>query len=208
VQAARRAAQHRAQRQRRQPLGDYSARRSTRGPVHFLVHQRVPAVGRGLQLGTRSPRTSSRRGTAAQAGAPSRGPSRRAPAVPPLSGVVVELDNGFAAATGRLGRLLHQGAARHLHGDGVGPGPQLRLLDAHAAPGLVVGSGGIVNQNFCMTGGSTCSPTASASTTRRAGTATAVINRNECVRVDIAVKNAGCANETGISATLTTSTRA
>ena len=38
------------------------------------------------------------------------------------------------------------------------------------------------------------------------GNGNGVINSNECVNLDIALKNNGCANATGISATLTTDT--
>ena len=38
------------------------------------------------------------------------------------------------------------------------------------------------------------------------GNGNGVINSNECVNLDIALKNNGCANATGISATLTTNT--
>ena len=43
-------------------------------------------------------------------------------------------------------------------------------------------------------------------TTRHHGNGNGVINSNECVNLNVALKNNGCANATGISATLTTST--
>ncbi|PYJ67458.1 MAG: hypothetical protein DME76_15180, partial [Verrucomicrobia bacterium] len=70
---------------------------------------------------------------------------------------------------------------------------------------VVPPGGGTVTQNFQMTG--TSKLEANGFTIDDSlGNNNGIVNRAECVRVNLGVKNNGCAKETGISATLTTTT--
>src|SRR4029453_5389446 len=70
-----------------------------------------------------------------------------------------------------------------------------------ANPTVVITSGGTANQDFTMAG---------TSNLQQNGPVTiggdGVINRDDCVNLNVELKNNGCANATGISATLTTTT--
>ena len=62
-------------------------------------------------------------------------------------------------------------------------------------------------QNFCMTGTSNLQANGfTIDDTNSGGNGNNVVNKNECINANLGVKNNGCASETGISATLTTST--
>ena len=75
-----------------------------------------------------------------------------------------------------------------------------------ASPTLTITSGGTTTQNFSMVGTSNLQFNSVAINDATSGNGNGVINRNECVNLNVALKNMGCANATGISATLTTST--
>ena len=74
------------------------------------------------------------------------------------------------------------------------------------SPTVTITSGGTTTQNFTMVGTSNLQENSVTIDDATSGNGNGVINRNECVNLNIALKNNGCANATGISATLTTST--
>ena len=117
-----------------------------------------------------------------------------------LSGVVVTLSNGYAGATNANG----------VYSFLVPPGTYTATAaDADrnctsalpANPTVTITSGGTTNQNFTMVG---------TSNLQQNGPVTidgnGVINRDDCVNLNVELKNNGCANATGVSATLTTTT--
>jgi hypothetical protein len=121
----------------------------------------------------------------------------------PISGVVVTLNNGFAAATNASGN----------YSISVPPGSYtVTAADASrncatstpASAAITVNTGGTTNQNFCMTGGSNLESNG-VTIDDSSGNSNGVINANECVKLNLPIKNNGCATESAISATLTTS---
>jgi hypothetical protein len=75
-----------------------------------------------------------------------------------------------------------------------------------ANPTVTITSGGTTTRNFTMVGTSNLQENGVAINDATSGNGNGVINRNECVNLNVALKNNGCANATGISATLTTTT--
>ncbi len=118
----------------------------------------------------------------------------------PLSGVIVTLSNGFAGATNASG----------VYSFLVPPGTYTATAtDADrnctsaspAHPTVTITSGGTATQNFTMAGTSNLelnSFTVSGNN--------GVINRNDCVNMNVVLKNNGCANATSISSMLETTT--
>jgi hypothetical protein len=137
--------------------------------------------------------------TSAPAWGTLRGTIRSSPSNATLSGVVVTLSNGYAGATNASG----------VYSFLVPPGTYTaRAADADrnctsaspANPTVTITSGGTTTQNFTMVGTSNLQE--NGVTIGGDG----VIHRFDCVNLNIALKNNGCANATGISATLTTTT--
>jgi Carboxypeptidase regulatory-like domain len=133
------------------------------------------------------------------------GTVRSSPSNAPLSGVIVTLSNGYAGATNANG----------VYSFLVPPGTYTATAadaDRHCtsasppSPTLTITSGGTTTQNFSMVGTSNLELNAVAINDATSGNGNGVINSNECVNLNVALKNNGCANATGISATLTTST--
>jgi hypothetical protein len=121
-----------------------------------------------------------------------------------LSGVLVTLSNGYAGATNANGVysiLVPPGTYTATAAD-----PDRNCTTASPAwANVVVTSGGTVTQNFSMRGGSNLESNGF-TIDDSSGNHNGVINSNECVSLDIALKNNGCADERSISATLTTTT--
>jgi hypothetical protein len=137
--------------------------------------------------------------TSAPAWGTLRGTIRSSPSNATLSGVVVTLSNGYAGATNASG----------VYSFLVPPGTYTaRAADADrnctsaspANPTVTITSGGTTTQNFTMAGTSNLQE--NGVTIGGDG----VIHRFDCVNLNIALKNNGCANATGVSATLTTTT--
>src|SRR6185436_13466868 len=75
-----------------------------------------------------------------------------------------------------------------------------------ATVSVIATSGATTTQNFCMSGNPNINFTNMVFDDSVAGNGNGVVNRNECVNLNVSVKNAGCANVSGVTATLTTST--
>src|SRR5438874_3177297 len=122
----------------------------------------------------------------------------------PISGVTVTLSNGYAGASNASGVytiLVPAGSYTASAADPERNCTSATPPSANVAPP----GGGTVNQNFAMTG--TSKLEANGFTIDDSlGNNNGIVNRAECVRVNLGVKNNGCATETAISATLTTTT--
>ena len=126
------------------------------------------------------------------------------PSRAPLSGVLVTLTNGYAGATNANGVysiLVPAGTYTATAAD-----PDRNCTTASpASANIVVTSGGTVTQDFSMSGDSNLESNGF-TINDSSGNHNGVINSNECVNLDLALKNNGCAVERNISATLTTTT--
>ena len=103
--------------------------------------------------------------------------------------------------------LLVFGSARNLHRNGCRRRPQLHAAPRLPIPTVTITSGGTATQNFTMVGTSNLEENGvTIDDTASGGNGNGVINRNECVNLNVELKNNGCANATASSATLTTTT--
>src|SRR6266496_4564247 len=133
------------------------------------------------------------------------GTVRSSPSNAPLSGVIVTLSNGYAGATNANGVysfLVPPGTYTATAADA----DRNCTSASPPSPTVTITSGGTTTQNFSMVGTSNLELNAVAINDATSGNGNGVINSNECVNLNVALKNNGCANATGISATLTTST--
>ena len=117
-----------------------------------------------------------------------------------LSGVIVTLSNGYAGATNASG----------VYSFLVPPGTYTATAtDADrnctsaspANPTVNINSGGTATQNFTMVGTSNLELNRFAISGNNG-----VVNSNDCVNMNVVLKNNGCANATSISSTLTSNT--
>ena len=121
-----------------------------------------------------------------------------------ISGVAVTLSNGYAAASNASGVYsisVPAGSYTASAADAARNCTSASPASANVSPG----SGGTVTQNFIMTGTSKLDSTG-VTIDDSLGNNNGIVNKNECVRLNVGVKNNGCAMETAISATLTTTT--
>jgi len=133
------------------------------------------------------------------------GTVRSSPSNATLSGVVVTLSNGYAGATNANGVysfLVPPGTYTATAADA----DRNCTSASPPSPTVTITSGGTTTQNFSMVGTSNLQENDVAIDDATSGNGNGVINSNECVNLNVALKNNGCANATGISATLTTST--
>jgi hypothetical protein len=123
----------------------------------------------------------------------------------PISGVTVTLSNGYAGATdanGVYSILTPVGSYTATAADTA-----RNCATSTPASASVTVTSGTATQNFCMTGTSNLqSNGVTIDDASSGGNGNGVMNTNECAYVNIGVKNNGCATETSISATLTTTT--
>jgi hypothetical protein len=123
----------------------------------------------------------------------------------PVSGVIVALNNGFAGATNSNGVysvLVPSGAYTASASD-----PNRNCTTAIPGnPSVTINVGGTTTQNFTITGDSKLEANGATVDDAPNGNGNGVANKNECFNINANVKNNGCAGETAISATLTTST--
>jgi hypothetical protein len=122
----------------------------------------------------------------------------------PISGVRVALSNGYAGASDENGvYTIIVPAGSNI---AVAADPNRNCTSASpASANVTVSGGGMVTQNFVMTG--TSKLEANGFTINDdLGNNNGIVNRAECVKLSLGIKNNGCARATAISATLTTTT--
>lgn len=122
----------------------------------------------------------------------------------PISGVTVTLSNGYAGASDANGVYTIIVPAGSYTATAADPNRNC----ASAAPASATVSpqgGGSVSQNFSMTGASKLEANGF-TIDDSSGNSNGVVNKAECVRVNVGVKNNGCAKESAISGTLSTTT--
>ncbi|HEX3110256.1 MAG TPA: hypothetical protein VHU41_14270, partial [Thermoanaerobaculia bacterium] len=123
----------------------------------------------------------------------------------PLSGVIVNLSNGFAGTTNASGNYsisVPSGTYTATASDT----DRACSTGSPATVAVVVPANGSTSQNFCMTGASNLQFNAITIDDATNGNNNGVINKNECVNLNVTLKNNGCANESAISAVLSTTT--
>src|SRR4029077_18017660 len=122
----------------------------------------------------------------------------------PISGVRVALSNGYAGASNQNGVytiIVPAGSYTAVAAD-----PNRNCTAATpASANVTLPGGGTVTRNFLMTG--TSKLEANGFTINDdLGNNNGIVNRGECVKLNLGIKNNGCARATAISATLTTTT--
>jgi len=123
----------------------------------------------------------------------------------PLSGVIVNLSNGFAGATDASGNYSIRVPAATYTAT-ASDTDRACSSSSPATVSVVVPANGSTSQNFCMTGASNLQFSSLTIDDATHGNNNGVVNKNECINLNVALKNNGCANETAISATLSTTT--
>jgi hypothetical protein len=122
----------------------------------------------------------------------------------PISGVRVALSNGYAAASDANGVytiIVPAGSYTAIAADAARTCVSASPTSASVSPP----GGGAVSQNFIMTG--TSKLDANGFTIDDSlGNGNGIVNRGECVKLNLGIKNNGCAKATAISAHLTTTT--
>jgi hypothetical protein len=122
----------------------------------------------------------------------------------PISGVRVLLSNDFAGASDASGVytiLVPAGTYTAMAADAARNCTAATPASATVSPP----GGGTVIQNFAMTGASKLEANGFV-VDDYLGNGNGIVNRGECVKLNLGVKNNGCAKETTISGHLTTST--
>jgi hypothetical protein len=123
----------------------------------------------------------------------------------PLAGVLVTLSNGFAGASDATGHYSISVPAGSYTATSASTDRNC-ASSTPASASVSVSSAGTTTQNFCMTGSSNLQYNSLAVDDSAAGNGNGIVNANECFSLNVGVRNHGCANETAIAATLTTST--
>jgi Dockerin type I domain len=122
----------------------------------------------------------------------------------PVPNVIVRLNNGYAATSNASGVYSILVPAGSYTADALDPDRNCATAAPAGVP-VFVSSGSSAPQNFTITGSSKLESnglTIDDST----GNANGIVNKAECVNLNIPVKNNGCATESAISANLTTTT--
>jgi hypothetical protein len=122
----------------------------------------------------------------------------------PISGVRVALSNGYAGASdvnGVYTILVPAGSYTATAADAA----RNCASASPASPMVIPPGGGMVTQNFAMTGVSKLEANGF-TLDDSLGNGNGIVNRAECVLLNLGVKNNGCAKATAISAQLTTTT--
>jgi len=122
----------------------------------------------------------------------------------PISGVTVTLNNGYAGASNASGVYTILVPAGSYTATAADPERNCTSATPASAPVAPPG-GGTVTQDFQMAGTSKLEANGFA-IDDSLGNNNGIVNRAECVKLNLGVKNNGCAKETAISATLTTTT--
>jgi hypothetical protein len=122
----------------------------------------------------------------------------------PIPGVTVMLSNGYAGASNASGIYTILVPAGSYSATATDPKRNCTSSTPASAPVAPTG-GGTVTQNFQMTGASKLEGTG-ATINDSLGNNNGIVNRGECILLNLGVKNNGCAGETAISSILTTTT--
>jgi hypothetical protein len=120
-----------------------------------------------------------------------------------LSGVIVTLNNGYAGATNANGVYSFLAPPGTYTATATDPD---RNCNASSPVNVIVTSGNTVTRNFVVTGGSNLEPDGFTINDAASGNGNGIINSNECVNMNFKMANNGCANESAISATLSSTT--
>jgi hypothetical protein len=123
----------------------------------------------------------------------------------PISGVIVSLDNGYAGATNASGVYtipVPSGGYTAIAADAA----RNCTVASPASVPVSINVGATTTQNFMMSGASKLEANGATVDDSGSGNGNGIVNVNECFNLNPNVKNNGCATETAISATLTTST--
>jgi hypothetical protein len=123
----------------------------------------------------------------------------------PVPGVRVALSNGFAGASNASGNYTISVPAGTYTATAADADRNCATSTPSSAL-LTVVNGGTISQNFCMSGSSNLQSNGVTIDDSFTGDNDGIISRDECAYVNLGVKNNGCASETAISATLTTTT--
>ncbi|MEA2274694.1 MAG: hypothetical protein QOI98_3402, partial [Solirubrobacteraceae bacterium] len=123
----------------------------------------------------------------------------------PLSGITVTLSNGFAGISDASGNYSIHVPAGTYTASAAGLDRSC-TTSSPATVSVIATSGATTTQTFCMTGASNLETTGTTIDDASSGNSNGIVNRNECIRLNVALKNTGCSNETAISATLSTAT--
>src|SRR6185503_14214383 len=122
----------------------------------------------------------------------------------PISGVTVSLNNGYAGASNASGVYTILVPAGSYTATAADPKRNCTSSTPGSVPVAPTG-GGTVTQNFQMTGTSKLEANG-VTINDSLGNNNGIVNRAECVLLNLGVKNNGCATETAIAAILTTTT--
>jgi hypothetical protein len=123
----------------------------------------------------------------------------------PISGALVTLSNGFAATSNASGNYSILVPAGTYTASAAAPARNC-TSGSPSTVSVTSNSGGTTTQNFCMSGTSNLQSNGIVIDDSSPGNNNGVVNRDECVKLNLPIKNNGCGNETAISATLTTGT--
>jgi hypothetical protein len=120
----------------------------------------------------------------------------------PVVGALVSVNNGFSGTTNALGQytiVLPPGSYT------VGASADQHACTPASGTPVNVTDGNVSTANFCLTGSAVLS-LGTVGVDDSAGNNNGVINKDECVKLQLPISNDGCAVDTGASGTLTTST--
>lgn len=129
----------------------------------------------------------------------------------PISGVAVTLTtaavvgNGYAGASDANGVYTIQAPVGNYTATPTDPTRNC-ASSTPASAAVAVTASGTLTQDFTMTGTSKLEANGAAVIDDSTGNSNGVVNKAECVKVNLPIKNNGCAKETAITATVTTST--
>ncbi|HEV2721585.1 MAG TPA: IPT/TIG domain-containing protein [Thermoanaerobaculia bacterium] len=123
----------------------------------------------------------------------------------PISGVVVTLNSGYSGATDATGKYTIAVPAGTYTATAAAADRNCSSASP-ATVSIIVAVDQVVTQDFCMTGTSNVVYKSVAIDDSANGNNNGVVNRNECVNLNVTLTNAGCANESNIAGTLSTTT--
>lgn len=123
----------------------------------------------------------------------------------PISGVLVTLSNGYAGTTNSSGVYTILVPAGTYTATATDPARNCSTGTPSNTP-VTVNVSGTTTQDFVITGGSKLEANGYTINDTPNGNGNGIVNRYECFNLNANLKNNGCADETAISATLTTTT--